>query len=83
MTVADVKKMIQEAVKEALYGDVKDVPDYWEGEIQKLLECGVINGGTPEKVNATDVNLTYTEAKMAVILVRYLDKRLAEMKEGA
>lgn len=81
MTVADVKKMIQEAVKETIYGDVKDVPDYWEGSIRKLLDAGTINGGTPAEVNDSDVNLTRTEAKMAHICVTYIDQQLAALEE--
>ena len=35
---------------------------------------GVIDGGTPSDKNATDVNLSRTEAKMLVIMMRVLWK---------
>ena len=74
MTKADLTRLITETVNQTVYGDVKDVPDYWEGDIQRLLDMGVINGGTPTEKNATDVNLSRTEAKMLVIMMRVLKK---------
>lgn len=74
MTVEEVKKLIKEEVKETEYGDIKDVPDYWEGDIEKLLRMGVIDGGTPAEKNDHDVNLNRTEAKVLVIVVRILRK---------
>ena len=35
---------------------------------------GVINGGTPAEQNDHDVNLSRTEAKMLVIMMRVLKK---------
>ena len=74
MTKADLTRLITETVNQTVYGDVKDVPDYWEGDIQCLLDMGVIDGGTPAEKNATDVNLSRTEAKMLVIMMRVLKK---------
>lgn len=62
-----------------VYKDVKDVPVYWRGEVQQLLDMGVIDGGTDRDKCATDVNLTETEAKLCAIFVR----AMAKQKEGA
>ena len=74
MTKAELVRLITETVNQTVYGDVRDVPDYWEGDIQQLLDMGVIDGGTPTEKNATDVNLSRTEAKMLVIMMRVLRK---------
>ena len=74
MTKAELVRLITETVNQTVYGDVKDVPDYWEGDIQQLLDMGVIDGGTPAEKNDHDVNLTRTEAKMLVIMMRVLRK---------
>ena len=34
MTKAELVRLITETVNQTVYGDVKDVPDYWEGDIQ-------------------------------------------------
>ena len=68
-----ITETVNAAVPKVVYGDIKDVPDYWEGGIQKLLDLNVIDGGTLAEVNDHDVNLTRTEAKMAAILVRLFD----------
>ena len=62
-----------------VYKDIKDVPSWWRDEVRQLLDMGAIDGGTPREKNATDVNLTATEAKLCAIFVRALNK----MKEGA
>lgn len=74
MTKAELVRLITETVNQTVYGDIKDIPDYWEGDIQQLLDMGVIDGGTPTEKNATDVNLSRTEAKMLVIMMRVLKK---------
>ena len=74
MTVDEVKKLIKDEVKETTYGDITDIPDYWEGDIRQLLDMGVIDGGTPAEKNDHDVNLNRTEAKVLVIVVRILKK---------
>jgi len=75
MTEAEIRKIVQDEVKKVMYGDVKDIPDYWEGAIKELLNEGSIDGGTPAEVNPTDVNLTYTEAKMSAIMVRHVNNK--------
>ncbi len=76
MSEEKLREIIREEIKKVAYGDIKDIPDWWEGQIQQLLKEGSINGGTPEEVNATDVNLTYTEAKICAIMVKHVDKRV-------
>lgn len=74
----ELKRYITETVRSEVvkvaYGDIKDVPDYWEPDIQKLLDLDVINGGTPVSENPNDVNLTRTEAKMCAIEMRLFNK---------
>ena len=74
MTKAELVRLITETVNQTVYGDIKDIPDYWEGDIKELLDMGVIDGGTPAKQNDHDVNLSRTEAKMLVIMMRVLKK---------
>jgi N-acetylmuramoyl-L-alanine amidase CwlA len=74
MTVEQVKQLIKDEVTETTYGDITDVPDYWEGDIRQLLDMGVIDGGTPAEKNDHDVNLNRTEAKVLVIVMRILKK---------
>ena len=81
LTKAELTKLITETVNQTVYGDIKDIPDYWEGDIQKLLDLGVIDGGTLAEVNDHDVNLTRTEAKVLVIVLRIL-RKLDLLKEG-
>ena len=68
----------EETMAETIYKDIQDVPDYWRDEVQQLLDMGAIDGGTDREQNATDVNLTATEAKLCAIFVRALNKQ----KEG-
>lgn len=56
-----------------LYADIKDVPAYWRPTIQKFLDAGVLNGGTPASVNATDINLTQDTIKALVLMMAYLE----------
>lgn len=68
-----VTETVNQTVSQVVYGDIKDVPDYWEGALQKMLDLKIIDGGTLASVNDHDVNMTRTEAKMAAILVRLFD----------
>ena len=85
-----ISATVNSAVEKVAYGDIKDVPDYWEGSIQKMLDLGVINGGTLAEVNDHDVNMTRTEAKMAHIIVRLfeavfpgkIEEKIKEIEEG-
>lgn len=90
MTVEDVRKIVREEMEKIVYGDIKDVPDYWEGSLEKLLKLKVVNGGTSEEVNDHDVNMNRVEAKMSAILVRTIDTvfpgkiedKIKEIQEG-
>ena len=73
MTEERLRQIVREEIRNVAYGDIKDVPDYWEGKIDKLLQLKTIDGGTPEEVDPTDVNMNRTEAKMAAIFVRTFD----------
>ena len=58
-----------------VYQDLKDVPDYWRSTAAALLDAGVVNGGTPAEVCATDLNLRRETLKAAVVAVMYHDAR--------
>ena len=74
MSKDEMIKLIDQRIKAVTYGDITDIPDYWEGDIRQLLDMGVIDGGTPAEKNDHDVNLNQTEAKVLVIVVRILKK---------
>lgn len=40
-----------------------------------MLEAGAINGGTPEEVNPTDLNIRRETFKAAVVALAYHDAR--------
>ena len=81
MSKEELKKLIRETVKEVLdeenpvYQDLKDVPEYWRPAAAALLDAGVVNGGTPAKVCATDLNLRRETLKAAIVAVMYHDAR--------
>lgn len=81
MTEKELKKFIKDTMAEPEYKDIKNVPGDWKPQIQELLDDESINGGTSKEKNATDVNLTKTEAKMAVICTRHTDAKIAELEE--
>lgn len=73
MTTAEIKKIVREVLDEdnPMYKDIKDVPNYWRLEVQRMLDSGAIDGGTPADVNPTDVNTRHETLKAAVIAVRH------------
>ena len=68
-----VKKVLDE--ENPVYQDLKDVPEYWRPAAAALLDAGVVNGGTPAKVCATDLNLRRETLKAAIVAVMYHDAR--------
>lgn len=72
---AEVKAAVKEALDEAnpVYKDLEDVPPYWKAVVSALLRTGAVNGGTPEGVNATDINLRLETLKAAVIAAAYAE----------
>lgn len=79
MTKEELKSLIRETVVEVynelnpLYEDIKDVPSYWQGVAQKLLDAEAVNGGTSKEVCATDLNIRRETLKAAVIASLYHD----------
>lgn len=77
----DLRALIREVVLEVLeelnpiYKDLADVPDYWKAAAEAMLEAGAINGGTPEEVNPTDLNIRRETFKAAVVALAYHDAR--------
>lgn len=74
-----VKEEVKAAVKEALdevnpvYKDLADVPPYWQATVSALLRTGAVNGGTPEEVNPTDLNIRLDTLKAAIIAAAYAE----------
>lgn len=77
MTKDETIQIAKEVVSKSnpTYADVKDVPSYWQPDIQELLDLGIINGGTDKSVNATDVNLSNDTVKAIIIMKAYIDKK--------
>lgn len=79
----ELRAMIREVVREVLdevnpvYKDLKDVPGYWRPAAEAMLEAGVVNGGTPAGVCATDLNLRKETLKAAVVAVMYHEAKEA------
>lgn len=73
MTEAEVRQIALEVLRQQnpIYQNIEDVPAYWRPTIQKLLDAGVLNGGTPSDVNATDVNLSMDTIKGIVLMEAY------------
>lgn len=87
ITKDELKALIRETVVEVynemnpLYEDIKDVPGYWKGTAQKLLDAEAVNGGTNKEVCATDLNLRRETLKAAIIASLYHDYEAAEGAE--
>lgn len=81
MSKDELKALIRETVEEVLakenpiYHDLKDVPAYWQDYAKALLNTGAVNGGTPEEVCATDLNLRKETLKAVVVAAMYHDAR--------
>jgi len=81
MSKEELKALIRETVKEVLdeenpvYRDLKDVPEYWKATAAALLNSGAVNGGTPAKVCATDLNLRKETLKAVVVAAMYHDAK--------
>ena len=77
----ELRTLIRETVREILdeenpvYKDLKDVPEYWKPAASALLAAGAVNGGTPEAVCATDLNLRRETLKAVVVAAMYHDAR--------
>lgn len=81
MSKDELKALIRETVEEVLakenpiYHDLKDVPAYWQDYAEALLNTGAVNGGTPEEVCATDLNLRRETLKAVAVAAMYHDAR--------
>lgn len=71
MTKEEARKLFEEMYREEnpTYNTLEDVPGYWRGDIQALVEGGIVQG-----VGGGRLGLSRSEAKMAVIVKRALDK---------
>lgn len=97
MTPKELEQKIRDITGAVAYEHVQDVPSWWRGEIQQLLDADAVNGGTPREKDADDVNLTQAEAKILAVAVRFvahetapllkqidaLQKEIAALKGGA
>lgn len=77
----ELRPMIREVVAEVydevnpIYGDLKDVPSYWQGVAAALLDARAVNGGTPAEINKTDLNLRKETLKAAVVAMLYHESK--------
>lgn len=77
----ELRPLIREVVTEVydevnpVYGDLKDVPNYWQGVAAALLDAGAVNGGTPAEINKTDLNLRKETLKAAVVAMLYHESK--------
>lgn len=81
MNEKELKALIRRTVEEVLdelnpvYKDLEDVPKCWKEQAAALLEAGVVNGGTPAEVCATDLNLHKETLRAVVVAAMYHDAR--------
>lgn len=81
-----LKELIRQTVQEVLeemdpvIKDLRDVPSYWQGAAQAMLETGAVNGGTSAEANPTDLNLRRETFKAAVVAVAYTDAVAAKIR---
>ena len=78
----DVNKLVEEKLRaiakeeidkaDPVYKDLKDVPLYWQVDVEKMLKSGAINGGTAD--NKTDINLKRSVLQAAIIATRHADR---------
>lgn len=60
--------------------DITNVMKSIRPRIQKLIDAGVINGGTPAEENPTDVNMYGEDLRVLAILSMYIDQRIEEVE---
>lgn len=82
MTEQELTALIDKRIaeKNPTYPNITDVPSYWRPAIQALIDMNIINGGTDNKVNAKDVNLTADTVKALIIMKSYIDSLLNSAK---
>lgn len=66
MTQKDFEAMYDKV--NPMYKTIKDVPEYWQQEVRKMLDCGAIDGGTDD--NPDDVNMRAEALKAAIVAYR-------------
>lgn len=60
--------------------DIDNVNKWIRPQIQKLLDAGVINGGTTAEVNPNDVNMYGEDLRVLAVLSKYIDQRIKEVE---
>lgn len=60
--------------------DIDNVMSSIRPRIQKLLDAGVINGGTPSEVNPNDVNFYGEDLRVLAVMTAYIDKKMKELE---
>jgi hypothetical protein len=72
----ELRKRISEEVNILdTYKTIDDVPGYWREDIRALIKADAIDGGTENTINDKDINLTESEARVLVIMKRYVDSK--------
>lgn len=75
-----IRRIVREVLDERdpVYKDLEDVPKCWREQAAALLDAGVVNGGTPAEVCATDLNLHKETLRAVVVATMYHDAREAK-----
>lgn len=60
--------------------DIDNVNVWIRPRIQKLLDAGVINGGTPAEENPNDVNMYGEDLRVMAVMSAYIDHRIEEVE---
>lgn len=60
--------------------DIDNVNVWIRPRIQKLLDAGVINGGTPAEENPNDVNMYEEDLRVMAVMSAYIDHRIEEIE---
>ena len=63
-------------------GNVDDIKSKGlRATVQKLLDAGAINGGTPAEVNPNDINMDYQLVRVMAVAALYADQRAKEVED--
>lgn len=60
--------------------DIDNVNKWIRPQIQKLLDAGIINGGTTAEVNPNDVNMYGEDLRVMAAMAKYVDQRIKEVE---
>ncbi len=79
LTEGEIRSIVNDEIDliDPIYNTIEDIPNYWRDAIAALVEDGIVQG-----VGNGKLGLSHTEAKMAVIMKRMVDKLKSEVSEN-